>query len=178
VTAGLAEMLPPAAAFVNPYCTVALWQSPQRMSNAPGVDVTARQGSLNSFKDAVRGIASDWRKLADMRVEKSSWKMITSKTSDHDVSTGLELLRSVRHLYEQLSEGEATRRIEQDVKRLWPEYLPQLLQVKSEAIAQLGELRALFAFLFGEDDDLQLGFELVPNVDENAPAEDCSKNLF
>lgn len=93
------------------------------------------------------------------------------------VEDAMDVLHAMRTLHEALVSGFMIRRIRRDVDRFAPHLKSRLNRTIDAATEQLSELRAATAFLVGEDDDLQVGIELVPEVGEPLNPEDSHPSV-
>jgi hypothetical protein len=84
----------------------------------------------------------------------------------------LELLQSMRTLHAELLGGIRVRRIRRDVEHYTPQLKPALQQSIDAARARLVQMRSVLAFMTGENDDAELGVELLPDAGEPLPPED------
>ena len=89
--------------------------------------------------------------------DKEQGERIQEQESDN-LRAKLEILRFVRGMLQ----GPAIRRVRRDVERHVPQLLDRLDRAVKAAVEQLAELRAVTAFLVGENDDEELGIEIVP----------------
>ena len=77
---------------------------------------------------------------------------------DDNLRAKLEILRFAHGMLQ----GPAIRRVRRDVERHVPQLLDRLDSAVQAAVEQLAELRAVTAFLLGENDDEELGIEIIP----------------
>jgi hypothetical protein len=75
---------------------------------------------------------------------------------------GREALHALRLLHRELTAGLALQRVLRDVRRFAPHLEDGLRQTLAAAVDQLREMRAVLALMLDEDDDAEVGIELVP----------------
>ncbi len=152
--------LPPRQDFLDPYQAISSWEQPRH----PNIHKVRRDAKiLISRLEYIQSLK------VDLAVETADNEQDAERNEEESVERALEILHAMRTLYQALTAGIALRRVQRDLKRHAPDLLSQFEKAVREAVDQVAQMRAFLAFIVDEDDDAQLGIELIPDI--GAPRE-------